>query len=945
MTRTEFLNKVVAPVGRFCIFLTRDKSHHFYNSPQEADEFIEQCVNEGKDVYFGVSTFNEDTRKAEHSAYLKSFFLDLDCGEDKVKDKDGNPLPKPKGYVDQATALAALKQFVKAHSLPKPMVVNSGRGVHAYWPLIDPISYVEWAPIAKGFKRLCLESGLIIDPAVPADAARILRPVGTKNFKDPSNPLDVELWMDAQPITLDAFRANVPVQHEPPKLNRQLDATTRALLGNKVSKFKNIHIKTVNGQGCEQLKAALENPAGVDEPMWRAMLSIAWTCEDRDKAIHVVSKGHEGYDPIKTVQKAEQTQGPYLCATIEDMNPMGCAKCQHKGKISSPIRLGDEVQVATPEQSLFEVVEETAEGVSQVVTHQIPEYPAPYVRGVNGGVYRRQVVDGAVEDFMVYRYDFYITKRLDDPDRGQTVMAMVHMPKDGVKSFSLSLVDAMASDRLRDRLAAHGVIVATPKEWGEIMRYVTTWTNSLQAESEAETSRTQFGWADEGDCFIIGDRELRTGNAIRYSPPSSATISIAPLMKKKGTIKEWKSVVNMYGRPGNEVRAFALFMGFGAPLIRLTPLKGALLNLMSPESGTGKSTIQMAINSIYGLPYDLLLQKTDTINARMHRIGIMNNLPVTIDEITNMTPEAMSELAYAITQGRGKDRMKSQGNELRANNTRWQTIVVSSGNSSIYDKLSSLKASADGEIMRVMEFRVDADTSLSKEESDNVFGKLNDNYGVAGDAYINYLLDNPDAVNALMANVKAKVDTSIHFSSRERFWSAMIVCAIAGGIISRNLGLHDINPMKILRWLQTAVTPMRTEAVTAKSEPIENLGVFLVEHARHTLVIHGKPSTSGLPMAPLKEPYGELLVRWEPDTGMIYISTVHLKKWCVDRQVSYKDLVDDLEAKGICTRGEKKRMSTGTNLPGVTINTLKIDAVKGGFNANIAAPGGEPGND
>lgn len=942
MTRTEFLNKVVAPSGRFCIFLTRDKSHHFYNSPQEADEFIEQCVNEGADVYFGVSTFNEDVRKSEHSAYLKSFFLDLDCGRDKVYDKDGNLLPKPKGYVDQTTALAALRGFVKAHSLPKPMVVNSGRGVHAYWVLDNPIPHGEWKPIAVGFKKLCFEAGLIIDAAVPADAARILRPIGTKNFKDPENPLDVELWMDAPVIALDDFRRHVPVYHEPPKLDRsKLDATTRALLGNKISKFKNIHIKTIEGRGCEQLKAVLENPGAVDEPMWRAMLSIAWTCEDREKAIHVVSRGHDGYDPLKTIQKAEQTQGPYLCATIETLNPTGCAKCQHKGKIASPIRLGDEVQVATPEQSLFEVVEETAEGVSQVVTHQIPEYPSPYVRGINGGVYRRIVVDGAVEDTMIYRYDFYITKRLTDPERGESVMAMVHMPKDGIRSFVIPLSDVAAQDRLRDALSMHGVIVASAKEWGEIMKYVTMWTNVLQSESEAEVSRAQFGWAEDG-CFVIGDRELRDGNRIRYSPPSSATMGVAPLLQKKGTIREWKSVVDMYARPGNEVRAFALFMGFGAPLIRLTPLKGALLNLMSPESGTGKSTIQMAINSIYGKPYDLLLQKTDTINARMHRIGIMNNLPVTIDEITNMAPEQMSELAYAITQGRGKERMKSQGNELRVNNTRWQTIVVSSGNSSIYDKLAALKESPDGEIMRVMEFKVEADTSLTKEESDAIFGKLNDNYGVAGDAYISYLLDNPEAVEALMTKVQAKVDKELGFTSRERFWSAMVTCALVGGIVSNNIQLHGIDPLKILSWLKTAVNPMRAETVVTKSDPLNDMGKFLNEHVRHTLVVNGKPSASGLPMAPLREPYGELVVRWEPDTQCVYISTSHVRKWCAERQVSYKGLVDDLEARGICKRGEKKRMVSGTNLPGTTINVLKIDAAKGGFHVDAAPTGAEP---
>lgn len=938
LTRTEFLNKIVALTGRFCIFIVKTKSHHFFDSPGDADAFIEQCVQEGKDVYYTPATFLTDKRDATNVASMKSFYLDLDCGEQKAKEG--------KGYVDQTTALAALKQFVKTHSLPKPMVVNSGRGIHAYWVLDNPITYSEWKPIATGFKKLCLDDGLIIDPVVPADAARILRPVGTKNFKDPASPLDVELLLDAGVITLDAFRDKVPVQTEVPLTRAPMDATTRALLGNKVSKFKNILIKSMEGIGCDQLRHALENPEGVDEPMWRAMLSIAWTCEDRDKAIQVVSRGHPGYDPVATIRKAEQTKGPYLCTSIEPLNPGGCNNCKNRGKFSSPIRLGDEVQEAGPEQALFEVVEKTPEGVSQVVTYEIPEYPNPYIRGMNGGVYKRlRTPDGATEDTLIYRYDFYITKRMNDLDRGETVMAVVHFPKDGVKSFPLPLVDAMAGDRLRDRLAAQGVIVNGVKEWQEIMRYVTTWTSSLQAESEAEISRTQFGWADDDNCFVIGDREIRKGGGIRYSPPSSATLNIAPLMRKKGSIQEWKSVINMYARPGNEIRAFALFMGFGAPLIKMTPLKGALLNLMSPESGTGKSTIQMAINSIYGVPYDLLLQKTDTINARMHRIGIMNNLPVTIDEITNMAPEHMSELAYAITQGRGKDRMKSQGNELRVNNTRWSTIVVSSGNSSIYDKLASLKASADGEIMRIMEFKVDRDDSLTKEESDKIFNKLYENYGVAGDAYISYLLDDPAAVEALMEKVRNKVDTTIKFSSRERFWSAMITCAIAGGVIAKSLGLHDIDPQAILHWLTGAIAPMRVETVAVKSEPIENLGVFLVEHARHTLVINGNvDSRTGLPTPPDQMPYGELLVRWEPDTGHIFISTVHLRKWCVERQISYKDLVEDLEGKGICNRGEKKRMSTGTKLPGVTINTLRIDAVKGGFHVPPTT-GATPGDD
>ena len=41
----------------------------------------------------------------------------------------------------------------------------------------------EWKPIAETFKRLCKERSLAIDNTVTADAARVLRVPGTKNFK------------------------------------------------------------------------------------------------------------------------------------------------------------------------------------------------------------------------------------------------------------------------------------------------------------------------------------------------------------------------------------------------------------------------------------------------------------------------------------------------------------------------------------------------------------------------------------------------------------------------------------------------------------------------------------------------------------------------------------------------------------------------------------------
>ena len=82
---------------------------------------------------------------------MNSFFLDLDCG-----------LGKP--YADQSEGVAALKAFVKTVGLPKPTaIVNSGRGVHAYWVVEQPVPKDEWRGLAEGLKALCVAHGLHAD--------------------------------------------------------------------------------------------------------------------------------------------------------------------------------------------------------------------------------------------------------------------------------------------------------------------------------------------------------------------------------------------------------------------------------------------------------------------------------------------------------------------------------------------------------------------------------------------------------------------------------------------------------------------------------------------------------------------------------------------------------------------------------------------------------------
>jgi hypothetical protein len=171
--------------------------------------------------------------------------------------------------------------------------VDSGRGWHVYWPLTEPVEVTKWLPVAQTFKARCTQANIIIDPDVPADVARVLRVPSTKNFKD-SPPQDVVLMNLCEPMLFEDFTALMGplVPTKPVYAPKQLDEFTRAMLGNRQSRFRTIFDKTLAGTGCEQLRYLMENQADIEEPLWRAGLSIAKHCVDGDKAIHIISEAN-----------------------------------------------------------------------------------------------------------------------------------------------------------------------------------------------------------------------------------------------------------------------------------------------------------------------------------------------------------------------------------------------------------------------------------------------------------------------------------------------------------------------------------------------------------------------------------------------------------------------------------------------------------------------------
>ena len=98
---------------------------------------------------------------------------------------------------------------------------------------------------------------------------------------------------------------------------------------------------------------------------------------------------------------------------------------------------------------------------------------------------------------------------------------------------------------------------------------------------------------------------------------------------------------------------------------------------------------------------------------------------------------------------------------------------------------------------------------------------------------------------------------------------------------------------------------------------------------RSLLVINNEmDGRTHMEQAPLQLPFGELLVRYEPDSRHLFISTKHFRDWCTKNQASYKAISDALEKDGVATLSVKKRLARGTKLNTPAVNTMVVDTAK-----------------
>lgn len=929
-----FYEKVLPKQGTYALLLIKGPKNQTVQFQRYADTLddlmalVERYDREGFNTFVGMHTFNGYRRHANNAAFCKSFFLDLDVGP---------PDPKKKvqtKYPSKEQALTALVEFVDAQGLPPPVVVNSGGGVHAYWILDQEVPSNVWSLYAQRFKKLLLQN-LIIDPAVPADRSRVLRVVGTHNYKtDP--PATTNFYTDNfYEYSFDVFKEFLNDLESDPvdemkavleTVERGLDDDTASVAKidpNFESVFGVLAQKSLDNEGgCAQIDYILREAATLSEPMWRAGLSIARSCTDWEEAIHIMSSPHPEYDREATISKAENTVGddgrphPYTCSTLEDLGEVGkCDDCPFRGKIKSPIQLAKRLKT-------LEMVAEApteAEAETEVDAGEKPAvwttYPAelePYLRGPNGGVWYKppSKKDKAgnwipQDEIQILPYSLYPIKRMYSGKDGETLVFQYDMPHDGIRTFAISGVEISSVDKFRAALAKSGVVIDNGMD-NIVLGYVKKWVLYMQNWKRAEDTRSQMGWTEKDKSFVIGNVEYHGNGVTTATAASSLVHTMARALQSQGSFESWKKAANMLSNRYYEPHAFTMLCGFGSPILRLTPVKGGIVGLIG-GTGAGKSGALYACASIYGNP-ELLCRAGAkdgaTANGLTQWMMGLKNIPMTLDETSNFKPEEVSNLVYKSSQGQGKIRAQASSNDIRELELSAALITILTSNQSMADKLAQFKSNPDGELARYLELKIDKPPTMNNEEGNKIFDTMRLNYGHAGPVYVQYLIDKGDDYCIGKLNKwKEKFYKTVGQGTEYRFYESKVCSAFAGGELAMEAGIIDLDLDRIYASILSHILTNKDIAVSRRDYE-EVLGTFQNEHQGSTLVLNNDKV--------IREPRTTSVVaRAIEDQGIYYVARSALREYLSELQISEQVFVQYMEAKKILVYRGKQRLTSG----------------------------------
>lgn len=987
MSTEQFLNAVLPTQGhRFGLNTFGKQGDEDFRPAQRqfpvgetADliQYSEWGSNQGANSFFAVAgyavTLHPVTKKpqrlATNAVWHRCLRMDVDVGADKP-------------YTDKHQALVGILGMSAHYQMPDPWIVDSGGGIHVYWSFDRDVSLVEWMPLASRLRAACEQYGLQGDHTTTIDAARVLRMPGTLNnkphFLATGNPPTVRILQVGASASPERVVLSLP---QATTVNSALPPSIRGVVDELQM---NMHQPYFIGdllKKCPGMLAMVGNGgAHAQEPLWKAALDLLNKSDDSEdlklKVARGISSGHPGYSEPHFLQKWQQVQvqnyHPPTCSRMAAAGMPECGACPHRGKISSPLVLGRVVHREDSGAALplppAPVADPPAAALlpapSPQVTAALVAAPIPtpitigvfcmdhttVVKIVDGRLTNRLLIDdgfpteikdsapdaeGVKKQYQRHMLPYRMLsfeRMLDAVTKRSMAVVTFDRGLDGLAAIEFGNSDFADPRAFYNKLHAEG-LYCTKKDAGEFLeKFMSEFLAQAQRARAASQIAGRCGWTGDLTAFVLGTQIYRADGSSEHIRTSVISSEMEGY-HSAGVEAKWRRAFDI-AMSGGPDRQAVLALSIAGPLMAFTGLDGVLLNAYSPESGVGKSTLCDAALSVWGSPDVLRKDFRDTANATFKLASVTGNMPMVIDEFTNVEGKALSDYVYTITQGREKHRLTSDA-KLSTNAQRWCLAAIATANNSVHEKLQDYRPDAVAEAARVFELRL-RPLQLDVANMGQIkmdLQALRTDYGFLGPQLVRlFLAKSPEFWKQMVMQRISKWDAESSQSAGDRFRSATCALIEIGAQLGGVLGLgFDVDAIGHV--LKSGWTKQVTEFENERKKPIDFLNGYVLRHISDFALIGGPQGNQILNPSTPRRYMGE--IRGAHASGAfvpvsVMVPLEHLRDFVRDANGNYKSLLEWLQESPAVLRTGNMRFLDGAPASMFTQATeFKFDEILG----------------
>lgn len=953
MNTDAFLSTVLPAQGKRALacFMPDGKTVHRWFDPSETASllgFAAWALQRGANVYYAVGGYVPDDkgefrRKGELAERHRCLRLDVDCGP-------GKPYP------DKREGAKALAAFMQALKLPNPTVVDSGGGLHVYWTFDRDIDLSAWLQISARLKFACEQYGFAVDPVVTRDAARILRLPGTYNLKfnppalvrvlcgSPAyDPAALEALLPAAPAARSILAGSLPASMREASVNDELAA----------GRYQDYTVREVLA-GCPGMRAMfMTGGATAKEPLWKAALDLINKAGDDEgvkaRAAVAISKGHPQFSNEGLAHKWSQVQQqdyhPPTCSTFASLGMAECAACPLRHAIKSPVSVGRVAataftptppapapQAPTPQAGPTPAAPATPQVMTQHGCFMLGS--SSEVRIVDGLITKKLSIAGgkpsvlieveeAGEDGKVKKVPTWaaiipyrlvsVERLLEATGRQMQVILTFDAFSDGLRTITLTNTTLHDGRAFAQALAGAGLSLSPKQATSLRENFMADFLTQLQRLQSANLIANRCGWTDDYSGFVLGT-QMFTATGVQVVHPSSDSAAASEMIgyRSAGSEQELMECIQLAMTDRPERQAL-IALSIATPLMAFAGVDGVILNAWSQESGVGKSTLSEAGLAIWGSPKSLRKDFRDTANATWKLAAVTGNLPMVVDEFTNVDGRALSDYVYTVTQGREKHRLTSAA-ALNGGSSRWCLAAIMTANTSILEKLQHHKSDAEAEAARVFELRL-SPLNLSPEEMAANKVKLQGlktNYGFLGEKLAKiYVSRSPEYWTKIVMEKVQWWDAAMGSTTSDRFRSVAAALMEVGAMLGKMMGL-PFNTPAIVREVKEQWKAQQAMFDRGRRTPRDFVTDFITENLGEFAIIGG---TSGNDMlsSPQRTYRGE--IRGQSVNGKfrrhrVVIPFNYLRDYVKDKNGNVSKFQDWLEreqlAGGVVMRDDRR---------------------------------------